>query len=185
MPFFLLASSEAHVASATRHVTIHAFHSHQTFLKHVMTAHENLVRYETGQVNADFHVKLSRQKCYSCNIFEFSSHPTAFSTPVVILMALVPVEPDLQTLFLPILATQRELTRANEILYQVDDLSDYTEDVDLPAATNHLHLVRQQLQRVFSILRLRLAIQMAQLARYFRQHFRRQYRIPIVNLDFR
>ena len=62
---------------------------------------------------------------------------------------------------------------------------DYTEDVDLPAATNHLHLVRQQLQRVFSILRLRLAIQMVQLARYFRQHFRRQYRTPIVNLDFR
>ena len=69
MPFFRLASSEAHLASATRHVTIHAFHSHQSFLKHVMTAHENLVSYETGQVNADFHVKLSRQKCYSLQHF--------------------------------------------------------------------------------------------------------------------
>jgi hypothetical protein len=100
-------------------------------------------------------------------------------------MALVPVEPDLQTLFLPILATQRELTRANEILCQVDDLSDYTEDVQLIAATNHLQQIRRQMQQVCSILRLRMAIQMVQLARYFRQHFRRQYRIPMMTLDFR
>ena len=133
----------------------------------------------------DFHGNFITSKLLFINTFDFSSHPTAFFHTLFEIMALVPVEPDLQTLFLPILATQRELTRANEILCQLDDLSDYTEDVQLIAATNHLHQIRRQMQQVCSILRLRMAIQMVQLARYFRQHFQRQYRIPMMTLDFR
>ena len=100
-------------------------------------------------------------------------------------MAFVQVDVDLQTLFQPLLASQRELMRAIEIICQIDDLSDLTEDVELQAATAHLRLARQPLDQVCTVLRLRLTIHMVQLARRFREHFRRQNQIPIVNLDFR
>ena len=83
-------------------------------------------------------------------------------------MALLPVQPDLQALFAPILHTQRELARAHEIICQVDDLSDYTDDNHLQEASLHLAQVRQRLRAVITHLKLRLTIQMIQLARFFR-----------------
>ena len=107
------------------------------------------------------------------------------STPVCPNMALLPVQPILQALFAPILHTQRELARAHEIICQVDDLSDYTDDNHLQEASLHLAQVRQRLRAVITHLKLRLTIQMIQLARFFRAHFRQTNTIPIVNLDFR
>ena len=65
-----------------------------------------------------------------------------------------------------------------------DDLSDYTDDNHLQEASLHLLQVRQRLRAVITYLKLRLTIQMIQLARFFRNHFRQRYNIPIVNLDF-
>ena len=84
-----------------------------------------------------------------------------------------------------IFATHREYSRSTELLCQLDDLSDYTDEMDLPAASHHLRLMRNHLEHVRTILRLRMTIQMIQLARRFRNHSRQQQRIPIVNLDFR
>ena len=92
---------------------------------------------------------------------------------------------DLQSWFAPLLATQREYARATEVLCQVDELSDFTELTDLYAATHHLQAIRQQIEHVRAILRLRMTIQMVQLARRFRLHFGRHQRLPLVNLDFR
>ena len=100
-------------------------------------------------------------------------------------MALLQVQQDLQALFEPILQTQRELARAHEIICQIDDLSDYIDDNHLPQASLHLDQVRQHLRAVITHLKLRLTIQMIQLARFFRNHFRQNNNIPIVNLDFR
>ena len=100
-------------------------------------------------------------------------------------MALLPVQPDLQALFAPILHTQRELARAHEIICQVDDLSDFTDEHHLQEASLHPINVRQRLRAVCTLLKLRLTIQMIQLARFFRNHFRQNNNIPIVNLDFR
>ena len=100
-------------------------------------------------------------------------------------MALLQVQQDIQALFEPILQTQRELARAHEIICQVDDLSDYTDDNHLTQASLHLAQVRQRLRAVITHLKLRLTIQMIQLARFFRNHFRQTNNIPIVNLDFR
>ena len=100
-------------------------------------------------------------------------------------MALLQVQQDLQALFEPILQTQRELARAHEIICQVDDLSDYTDDNHLREASLHLLQVRQRLRAVITHLKLRLTIQMIQLARLFRNHFRQTNALPIVNLDFR
>ena len=100
-------------------------------------------------------------------------------------MAMLQVQPDLQALFEPILQTQRELARAHEIICQVDDLSDYTDDNHLREASLHLLQVRQRLRAVITHLKLRLTIQMIQLARLFRNHFRQTNALPIVNLDFR
>ena len=100
-------------------------------------------------------------------------------------MALVQVQQDLQALFDPILQTQRELARAQKVICQVDDLSDYLDDHHLPQASLHIDQVRQHLRAVITHLKLRLTIQMIQLARFFRNHFRRTNNIPIVNLDFR
>ena len=58
------------------------------------------------------------------DVFEFSS--LYLSLP----MALVQVDVDLQTLFQPLMSTQRGLTRAIELRCQIDELSDFTEDVD-------------------------------------------------------
>ena len=123
------------------------------------------------------HPKFSPSSRFHITIFRPSTAPS--------LMAFVQVDVDLQTLFQPLLASQRELMRAIEIICQIDDLSDFTEDVELQAATAHLRLVRQPLDQVCAVLRLRLTIHMVQLARRFREHFRRQSQIPIVNLDFR
>ena len=113
-------------------------------------------------------------------VFPFFSVTLRVST-----MAMLQVQPDLQALFEPILQTQRELARAHEIICQVDDLSDYTDDNHLREASLHLLQVRQRLRAVITHLKLRLTIQMIQLARLFRNHFRQTNALPIVNLDFR
>jgi len=92
---------------------------------------------------------------------------------------------DLQSWFLPLFETHCEYSRATEILCQPDDLSDYTDQVDIPAASQHLLIMRNHIEQVRSILRLRMTIQMIQLARRFRAHFRQQQRLPIITLDFR
>ena len=114
-----------------------------------------------------------------CFSFLYFCHHRSIST-----MAILRAQPDLQTLFEPILQTQRELARAHEIICQVDDLSDYTDDNHLQQASLHLVQVRHRLRAVITLLKLRLTIQMIQLARFFRNHFRQTYNIPIVNLDF-
>ena len=81
------------------------------------------------------HPKFSPSSRFHITIFRPSTAPS--------LMAFVQVDVDLQTLFQPLLASQRELMRAIEIICQIDDLSDFTEDVELQAATAHLRLVRQ------------------------------------------
>ena len=58
------------------------------------------------------------------DVFELSS--LYLSLP----MALVQVDVDLQTLFQPLMSTQRGLTRAIELCCQIDELTDFTEDVD-------------------------------------------------------
>ena len=99
-------------------------------------------------------------------------------------MALLPVQPDLQALFAQILHIQRELARAHEIICQVDDLSDFTDEHHLQEPSLHLVTVRQRLRAVCTLSKLRLTIQMIQLTRFFRNHFRHHNNIPIVNLDF-
>ena len=74
-------------------------------------------------------------------------------------MALLPVQPDLQALFAPILHTQRELARAHEIICQIDDLSDFTDEHHLQETSLHLVTVRQRLRAVCTLLKLRLTIQ--------------------------
>ena len=60
-------------------------------------------------------------------------------------MALLPVQPDLQALFAQILHIQRELARAHEIICQLDDLSDFTDEHHLQEPSLHLVTVRQRL----------------------------------------
>ena len=81
---------------------------------------------------------------------------------------------DLQSWFLPLFESHREYSSATEILCQLDDLSEYTDQVDIPAASQHLQTMRNHLEQVRSILRLRMTIQMIQLARRFRAHSRQQ-----------
>jgi hypothetical protein len=100
-------------------------------------------------------------------------------------MALLPVQLDLHTLFLPVLQTQSELARTNDLICQVDDVSDFIDDIELHEGAAHLRAVRHHLIAVRTLLKLRLTIQLVQLARRFRQHFQNNANIPIVNLDFR
>jgi hypothetical protein len=92
---------------------------------------------------------------------------------------------DLQSLSRSLLTTQRELSGATEIICQLDDLADFAHDVELHDAMARLAVIRQQMEQVCTVLRLRMTIQMMQLATRFQQHFRRQFRIPIANLDLR
>jgi hypothetical protein len=92
---------------------------------------------------------------------------------------------DLQALFLPVLQIQSELARTNNLICEVIDLSDFTDtDVELHDASAHLRVVRQHLNAVRTLLKLRSTLQMIRLAQHFRQHFQATDNIPIVNLDF-
>ena len=69
--------------------------------------------------------------------------------------------------------------------FELDDLADFAHDVDFHAATARLATILQQMDQICIALRLRMTIQMVQLARRQSQHFQHHFRIPLVNLYFR
>ena len=142
------------------------------FIKVKSTCPITNIRHVAMNINhINFQLNITSESFSSQN----HAHPMALQNPAL----------DLQAWFEPIFATHREYSRSTELLCQLDDLSDYTDEMDLPAASHHLRLMRNHLEHVRTILRLRMTTQMIQLARRFRNHFRQQQRIPIVNLDFR
>ena len=77
-----------------------------------------------------------------------------------------------------------DFSAIKENVSQLDNPANFADEVKLHAATAHLAVIRQQMDQVCAVLRLRMTMQMMQLARRFRQHFRHHHRIPTVNLDF-
>ena len=76
---------------------------------------------------------------------------------------------DVQALFGPLLATQRELMRIIDITGQVEEVMDFAIDVGMDGAAMHLQTIRWDLHCVAGLLRQQLITQMIQLAPYFRR----------------
>lgn len=74
---------------------------------------------------------------------------------------------DVQALFGPLLATQRELMRIIDITGQVEEVMDFATDVGMDGAAMHLQTIRWYLHCVAGLLRQQLITQMIQLAAHF------------------
>ena len=85
----------------------------------------------------------------------------------------------------PLLETQRELTRATEIILQLDDLSDFTYEQNMIFTDRRLTDIRVQMQSIQRDPKVRLLIQVFQLHRHLRAFLHRHNRLPHIPLNFR
>jgi hypothetical protein len=86
---------------------------------------------------------------------------------------------------LPLLITQSQISRLDDIEESIIELTDFTEDEHLPAAVDVLLNMRQQIQQVRVNLNFLLSMQVLQVSRRLQQFLRQHGRLPLVDLNFR
>ena len=89
-----------------------------------------------------------------------------------------------QQLFRPLLITQSQISRLDDIEESIIELTDFTEDEHLPAAIDVLLNLRQ-IQQVRVNLNFLLSMQVLQDSRRLHQFLRQHGRLPLVDLNFR
>ena len=89
-----------------------------------------------------------------------------------------------QQLFRPLLITQSQISRLDDIEESILELTDFTEDEHLPAAIDVLLNLRQ-IQQVRVNLNFLLSMQVLQVSRRLQQFLRQHGRLPLVDLNFR
>ena len=89
-----------------------------------------------------------------------------------------------QQLFRPLLITQSQISRLDDIEESIIELTDFTEDEHLPAAIDVLLNLRQ-IQQVRVNLNFLLSMQVLQVSRRLQQFLRQHGRLPLVDLNFR
>ena len=94
-------------------------------------------------------------------------------------------EVSLQSMFSPIPQTQAELVRLCEAEAQLDELEDFLEDRQMHQVAGQVAQIRQQFRAIKVQLKLKMTIEMVQLANRLQAFFRQWHRIPLVELDFR
>ena len=90
----------------------------------------------------------------------------------------------LQQLFRPLLITQSQISRLDDIEESIIELTDLTEGEHLPAAIDVL-LNMRQIQQVRVNLNFLLSMQELQVSRRLQQFLRQHGRLPLVDLNFR
>lgn len=89
-----------------------------------------------------------------------------------------------QQLFRPLLITQSQISRLDDIEESIIELTDFTQDEHLPAAIDVLLNLRQ-IQQVRVNLNFLLSMQVLQVSRRLQQFLRQHGRLPLVDLNFR
>ena len=87
-------------------------------------------------------------------------------------------------LFRPLLITQSQISRLDDIEEIIIELTDFTEEEHLPAAIDVLLNLRQ-IQQVRVNLNFLLSMQVLQVSRRLQQFLRQHGRLPLVDLNFR
>ena len=102
-----------------------------------------------------------------------------FHFTIVLHPIAIVVQPNLDTLLRPVLSLDREIQGLHELIYQLDELTDFLEEIDdLQRLVGRVRATQRLLRGVLGQLQLQKMVEMTRLQRALHLYFRQWHQPP-------